>query len=594
MTELENLTSALPDPLAAAVRASLTEWREQDKVRRLWDLDASLWSGADEARWLGWLGIPGDQLAGLQRLTRASEAARSGGFTHVLLLGMGGSSLGPEVMAKTFGTIAGCPQLHVLDSTDPAQVRTFEHAVDFERTLFIVSSKSGTTLEPNIFKEYFFDCVAGLVGRKEAGSRFVAITDPGSKMQEAAERDGFRHVFFGWPSIGGRYSVLSDFGLVPAAIMGVDLARFLARTMEMVSVCMPSVPVEENPGVVLGTILGVAGRSFGRDKVTVVASPGILDLGAWLEQLVAESTGKAGTGLIPIDREPLGAPDVYGRDRLFVYLKLLSAPDAAQDALVDALERAGHPLVRIALDDPYDLGREFFRWEMATAVAGSILGINPFDQPDVEASKVATRQLTEAYEKTGALPAETPIATSEGIALFTDARNAAALARAAGGDRTLRGYLEGASGPGRRGRLPGAAGVRGDERGARAGAAGNATGRPRREARGHMRAVRPAIPALDGAGLQGRSGHRRIPADHVRRRRRPAGARPDVHLRRRQGGPGAGRFPGPRGPRTPCAARPPRRRRGSRPAHAAGRHRCRLALEPGAAQDSAKASSGKQ
>jgi transaldolase/glucose-6-phosphate isomerase len=442
MTELENLTSALPAPLAAAVRASLTEWREQDKIRRLWDRDASLWTGADEGRWLGWLGVPGDQLAGIQRLARASEAARNGGFTHVLLLGMGGSSLGPEVMAKTFGTIAGCPQLQVLDSTDPAQVRTFEHAVDLERTLFVVSSKSGTTLEPNIFKEYFFDRVAALVGRKEAGSRFVAITDPGSKMQEAAERDGFRHVFFGRPSIGGRYSVLSDFGLVPAAIMGVDLARFLARTMEMVSACLPSVAVEENPGVVLGTILGVAARSFGRDKVTVVASPGILDLGAWLEQLVAESTGKAGTGLIPIDREPLGAPDVYGRDRLFVYLKLQSAPDAAQDALVDALERAGHPLVRIALGDPYDLGREFFRWEMATAVAGSILGINPFDQPDVEASKIATRQLTEAYEKTGALPAETPLVTSEGIALFTDARNAAALARAADGDRTLRGYLK--------------------------------------------------------------------------------------------------------------------------------------------------------
>ena len=260
------------------------------------------------------------------------------------------------------------------------------------------------------------------MGAKEAGSRFIAITDPGSKMQQVAERDGFRRVFFGWPNIGGRYSVLSDFGLVPAAIMGVDVAKFLDRTEEMVCACMPSVPVQENPGVLLGTILGVAAKQFGRDKVTIVSSPGIHDLGAWLEQLVAESTGKDGKGLIPIDRETLGAPDLYGRDRIFVYLRLQTAPDAAQDTSVEALERAGHPVVRIALDDPYDLGEEFFRWEFATAVAGSILGINPFDQPDVEASKIATRKLTDAYEKNGALPAETPIFTGDGITLFTDER----------------------------------------------------------------------------------------------------------------------------------------------------------------------------
>jgi transaldolase/glucose-6-phosphate isomerase len=440
--KINRLTYKLPEPLAAAVKTSLAEWRAQGKVRKLWGRDASLWTGKDEAQWLGWLSITNDQLAHIQRLTRITEVAKSSSFSHVLLLGMGGSSLCPEVMKMTFGKITGFPELHILDSTDPAQVKAFETKVNLKNTLFIVSSKSGSTLEPNIFKQYFFDRVAQIVGLKEAGRRFLAITDPGSKMQQVAESDGFRHVFFGWANIGGRYSALSDFGLVPAAIMGVDVAKFLDRTEEMVCACMPSVPVEENPGVVLGTILGVAAKQFGHDKVTIIASPGIYGLGAWLEQLVAESTGKEGKGLIPIDREELGKPDVYGRDRIFVYLRLRSAPHAAQDQSVDELERAGHPVVRIGVDDPYDLGEEFFRWEIATAVAGSILGIHPFDQPDVEASKTATRKLTAEYEKTGTLPAETPIFTAEGIKLFTDDKNAAALMKMVNGNQTLAGYLE--------------------------------------------------------------------------------------------------------------------------------------------------------
>jgi transaldolase/glucose-6-phosphate isomerase len=440
--KINRLTYKLPEPLAAAVKGSLAEWRAQGKVRRLWGRDASLWTGKDEAQWLGWLGITNDQLAHIQRLTRITEVARDADFSHVLLLGMGGSSLCPEVMKMTFGKISGFPELHVLDSTDPAQVKAFENKIDLKNTLFIVSSKSGSTLEPNIFKQYFFDRVQQLVGVQEAGSRFLAITDPGSKMQQVAESDGFRHVFFGWAKIGGRYSALSDFGLVPAAIMGVDVAKFLDRTEEMVCACMPSVPVEENPGAVLGTILGIAAGKFGHDKMTIITSPGIYDLGAWLEQLVAESTGKEGKGFIPLDREALGTPDVYGRDRIFVYLRLLSGPDAAQDRSVEELERAGHPVVRIMLDDPYDLGEEFFRWEIATAVAGSILGINPFDQPDVEASKIATRKLTAEYEKTGALPAETPIFAGEGIRLFTDEKNAAALAKMTKGSQSLAAYLK--------------------------------------------------------------------------------------------------------------------------------------------------------
>jgi transaldolase/glucose-6-phosphate isomerase len=438
---INRMTSTLPTPLASAVKRSLDEWHAQGKMRRLWQRDASIWTGTDEAAWLGWLGVTNDQLAHVQRFTHIADVVRSTDMTDVLLMGMGGSSLGPEVIKMTFGRQPGFPELHVLDSTDPAQVKAFEDKLNLERTLFIVSSKSGSTLEPNIFKQYFYDRVVTAVGPQEASHRFIAITDPGSKMQQVAEADGFRQVFFGWPSIGGRYSALSDFGLVPAAIMGVDVAKFLDRTEAMVCACMPSVPVRENPGALLGTILGVAAKQFARDKVTIVSSPGIASLGAWLEQLVAESTGKQGKGLIPIDREKPVAPDMYGSDRIFVYLRLTSAPDASQDASIDAIERAGHPVVRIVLDDPYDLGEEFFRWEIATAVAGSILGIHPFDQPDVEASKTATRKLTAAYERDGKLPAETPFFTSDGIALFTDDRNQSALAHATGRRAGLPDYL---------------------------------------------------------------------------------------------------------------------------------------------------------
>ena len=432
-------TASLPADLAAAVETSLDDWRVNDKVHRLWARDASLWTGTDEGQWLGWLGIADEQEANQKPLLETAAEIRSQGFTHALLLGMGGSSLCPEVLATTFGRQDGWPELHVLDSTDPAQVLAFERRVDLARTIFIVASKSGSTLEPNILKQYFFDRVARTVGSAEAGRRFIAITDPGSKMQQVAESDHFRRVFFGLPGIGGRFSALSNFGLVPAAVMGLDLQKFLDRTEEMVQACRPGVPVEENPGVVLGTILGVAAMG-GRDKVTIVASPDIYDLGAWLEQLIAESTGKNGTGLIPVDREALGAADVYGTDRIFVYLRLQTAPDRSQDSAVDALERAGLPVVRIAVDEAYDLGEEFFRWEIATAVAGSILGINPFNQPDVEASKIATRRLTAEYERTGTLPGETPIFEDGGVRLVTDTGNAAALA-AAGAPRSFEGYL---------------------------------------------------------------------------------------------------------------------------------------------------------
>ena len=417
----------LPEANQKAFRAALEDWRTGRKARRLWSGDISLWTGTDESNWLGWLGVTEDQIAHLHELSDIAEG--TSGFRTVLLLGMGGSSLAPEVLKMTFGPRPGHPELHVLDSTDPAQIKAFEGKIDPRSTLFIVSSKSGSTLEPNIFKQYFFELARKAVGTK-AGEHFVAITDPGSKMQKVAEADGFRRVCFGVPSIGGRYSALSNFGMVPAAVMGVDLKRFLDRTEEMVQACTSSTPVEDNPGAVLGLILGTLGRA-GRDKVTLLSSPGIHDLGAWLEQLLAESTGKDGRGLIPVDREQVGPPEVYGDDRVFVYLRLAQGADPAQDAGLEALEKSGQPVVRIEVADIYDLGQEFFRWEIATAVAGSVLGINPFNQPDVEASKIATRALTEQYEKTGALPAETPFLEHGGIRLFADERNAADLLRAA-------------------------------------------------------------------------------------------------------------------------------------------------------------------
>jgi transaldolase/glucose-6-phosphate isomerase len=438
---LDRATYALPKPLADEVDQAIVDWKENGKVRRLWQRDPSLWTGKDEGQWLGWLGITNGQLAHVQRFTRIAEAARGGGFSDILLLGMGGSSLGPEVIAKTFGKVPGFPQLHTLDSTDPGQIRALEERLDLGRTLFIVSSKSGSTLEPNILAQYFFDRVVRTVGQQEAGRRFVAITDPGSKLQHVAEGDGYRQIFFGRADIGGRYSVLSDFGLVPAAAMGVNVADFLDRTEAMVWACMPSVQADENPGVVLGCVLGTAAKRFGRDKLTIVSSSGVASLGAWLEQLVAESTGKEGQGIIPIDREPAQRPEAYGADRLFVHLRMRSDPASAQDDLVAALEAAGHPVVRVTLEEPYDLGQELFRWELATAVAGSILGIHPFDQPDVEASKIATRNLTAAYEESGSLPAETPVFVGEGVSLFTDPANANVLARSLQGAPTLAGYL---------------------------------------------------------------------------------------------------------------------------------------------------------
>jgi transaldolase/glucose-6-phosphate isomerase len=430
-------TYTLPEKLATDVNASLQYWKKNGKVKRLWQKDASLWTGTDEDKWLGWLDITEQQLEDIDKLKEIAADIKKAGFKNALLLGMGGSSLCPEVLRMTFGKAAGFPDLHVLDSTDPAQIKSIEESVDLASTICIVSSKSGSTLEPNIYKQYFFDRIKAKVGEKEVGRCFIAITDPGSKMQRVAEKDKFRKIFMGVPSIGGRYSALSNFGMVPGAVMGIDIAKFLKNTKQMVDACGEDSDAATNPGVVLGTILGIAANQ-GRDKITFVTSPGIFDLGAWLEQLIAESTGKSGKGIIPVDRERLAKPDVYGSDRVFAYLRLESEPDKEQSAAVDALAKAGHPVVRIVLPDIYSLGQEFFRWEIATAVAGALIGINAFNQPDVEASKTETRKLTSEYETTGKLPSESPFFTGDGTKLYADLKNTAALK----GGGTLAGFLK--------------------------------------------------------------------------------------------------------------------------------------------------------
>jgi transaldolase/glucose-6-phosphate isomerase len=436
-------SAKLPAELTAEVAAVIADWTAGDKVRRLWAHDASLWTNTDEGQWLGWLDIVAQQIADAEKFQSLAAEVRAGKFSHALLLGMGGSSLCPEVMAFTFGRAAGFPEMHVLDSTDPAQVTATEKKVDLARTLFIVSSKSGTTLEPNIFQQYFYGRAKKVVGAKEAARRFIAITDPGSHLEQVAKTEGFRQIAHGVASIGGRYSALSNFGMIPAAVQGIDVPKFLTRAADMVKAC--SISAEANPGVQLGAILGAAGKR-GIDKVTIIASPAIFDLGAWLEQLLAESTGKQGKGLIPVDREKLGPPAEYGKDRLFAYMRFSPTPDAAQEGAVAALESAGNPVVRIEVDDVYNLGQEFFRWEIATAVAGSIIGINAFNQPDVEASKIETKKLTSEYEKTGTLPTEKSFyeggVAEAGIRLFADQRNAGELARTISGTASLAGYLK--------------------------------------------------------------------------------------------------------------------------------------------------------
>ena len=450
-----NFRFVLPAELRSAVGLAAADWTANGKVARFWQKDPGLWTRDDEENWLGWTDIVEREQAERAAFTALAADVKAAGCQSVLLLGMGGSSLCPEVLAVTFGrqdgvpgdrsSSQGCqdgfPALHIVDSTDPAQVKAARDGVNLAETLVIVASKSGSTLEPNVLKQYFFEEMKKAVGAQKAGSHFLAITDPGSKMEQVAKADGFRHIFYGDPRIGGRFSALSNFGVVAAAVAGLDTDKMLAEAAK--AVASAKLPPAENPAVELGLTLGAAANA-GRDKLTIFTSPEIYDLGAWLEQLIAESTGKLGKGITPVDREAIGAPGVYGNDRIFVCVRLKGTADASADsnlaARVADLEAAGHPVIHIEMANLYEIFGQFFAWEVATAVAGSVMGINPFNQPDVESAKIETRALTAAYEETGKLAVRVPVLVDEGIKVYATEAYAATL-KAAAPSQTLAGFL---------------------------------------------------------------------------------------------------------------------------------------------------------
>jgi transaldolase/glucose-6-phosphate isomerase len=398
------------DEAQKAIDAETKARNKDGTVRRLWAKDKTLWTNDDENKWLGWLDVVDRELKDDALPAFAAEIKKQG-FTDVVLIGMGGSSLGAEVLRETFGHQSGWPTLHVLDSTDPDQIRAVQSQIAIEKSLFIVCSKSGSTLEPNILFEFFYDAAKKAGG---GGKQFVAITDPGSSMEKTAKEKGFSHIFYGEPAIGGRYSVLSKFGLVPAAAMGLDVKHLLTDTRKIMTSSGPLVPADTNPGVKLGIALGVCAKQFGRDKITILTSPSLSSVGTWLEQLIAESTGKLGKGLIPIDREEPGDASEYGNDRVFVHLG--KAGD--EPPILAQLEKQGHPVIRIAIADAYQLGQIFYLWEIAIAIVGAVIGVNPFNQPDVEAAKIKARALTDAFEKSGKLDIAKPDYSDEHISVY--------------------------------------------------------------------------------------------------------------------------------------------------------------------------------
>ncbi len=434
------MIARLAPELRVAFDAAAAAWKAGDRTGRIWEGDATVWTGRDEAYWLGWLDAPEREAARLGDYAELARVASHKGVRDILLLGMGGSSLGAEVLRRSFGEgdlRGGFPRLHVLDSTHPDQVRAVAHLLDPATTWVVVASKSGSTIEPNLLLAYFLDHFESALGAN-AAARFIAISDPGSTLDQLARERRFLALVPGEPTVGGRFSALSPFGLVPAALLGLDLPRYLERASELAAACREAA-VEKNPGVSLGLALGVAAEA-GRDKLTLILAPEIAALGAWLEQLVAESTGKLGQMILPIDGEPLAPPNWYGKDRLFVVVRYAGRLSDEQEDAVATLLFAGQPVLEIDCADLAELGAEFYRWEFATAVAGAYLHLHPFDQPDVEAAKAAARKLTQRVEEGGALPPEAPFYAEHGVELFADPDEAAALFLAAD-ERSLRGIL---------------------------------------------------------------------------------------------------------------------------------------------------------
>ena len=401
-----------PGPLADQVNKALAAARDENVLERIWHKDAALWKSDEESlrvikNSLGWLTVADEMIGVADELNEFAVSIRSRGFRQVMVCGMGGSSLCPEVLARTFGKQDGYPELLVLDSTDPDVLAAFASRIDIERCLFVIASKSGSTTEPNVFYKYWYDEVSKL--SETPGENFIAITDPGSPLVETASELKFRRTFLNQPDIGGRYSALSYFGMVPAALMGLDLRKLLDATRI-------SKFVKEGPSVELGVIFGECANA-GRNKLTLVIDPSVEALGLWIEQLVAESTGKEGKGILPVNGELLGSPEVYGDDRLFVSISVGPIPWDRKAKLLD-LFGAGHPIVFHELNEVYDLGAEFLLWEFATAVAGWRLGINPFDQPNVQEAKDATKELLATFERRGHLDPRSEIATDEVVTIY--------------------------------------------------------------------------------------------------------------------------------------------------------------------------------
>lgn len=403
----------------ANIDAALAKMDADTIIKRIWNLDHTVWHPEPQeiTNRLGWLYIAEEMKAHVDELQAFADTVRQDGFTHVLLLGMGGSSLAPEVFRQTFGVKEGYLDLAILDSTDPDYVRAYERDLDLSRTVFIVATKSGGTVETLSFFKYFYNAVMDIVGPADVGNHFIAITDPGSKLETLAEAYDFRATFLNNPNIGGRYSTLSYFGLLPAALLGVDIGLVLERALQSSAACASSVAALKNDGAVVGAMMGELAKA-GRDKLTFITSPQLENFGDWVEQLIAESTGKNGKGILPVVREHVGSPDVYGDDRVFVYMHLKDEKSKAAE--VEALVDAGFPVLTLMLDDVYDLGEQYFLWEFATAVAGYVLGIQPFDQPNVESAKIRAREMVTAYIETGTLPSQEVALRDGGISVYGD------------------------------------------------------------------------------------------------------------------------------------------------------------------------------
>jgi len=395
MNQLQNYPTAVDN--------AMHKLKEHDILRRIWEHDHTVWKedSTEISNRLGWLDIAKRMLPEVERLQGFVNEVQKDGFTQALLLGMGGSSLAAEVLRNTFGVKPGFLELSVLDSTDPGAVLHFERELNPQKSLYIVSTKSGGTVETFSFMRYFYNLLAGQIGPEDAGRHFIAITDPGSQLAAVAERFHFRKVFLNDPNIGGRYSALSYFGLVPAALLGMDIEKLLRNALQAMKANGPEIAVETSTAAVLGASMGELAK-LGRDKLTLVLSPSIASFSDWIEQLVAESTGKDGKGILPVVNEELLEPGFYGSDRAFVHMEL--EPELFQSQKISALEEAGFPVIEIKVNEPYDLGGQFFTWELATAIAGHILGIHPFNQPNVEAAKVLAREMMAAYKRDGKLP----------------------------------------------------------------------------------------------------------------------------------------------------------------------------------------------